>query len=63
MRRHNDPIRGEDAVSAEFTEVWEELRRVKQMIGPSVLPEGFTWTQSGDTLIVISPSGAQTPIT
>ena len=62
MRRRDIPIGG-NPVQVEIEELWEELRRTKQALGASVLPEGFTWSQDGDTLVVVSPSGTRTPIT
>jgi hypothetical protein len=63
VRRHDTPINGADAISREFNELWEELRRLKSSVSPSMLPEGFTWDQDGNDLVVVGPTGTRTPIT
>jgi hypothetical protein len=50
------------ALTDEINNIWDELRRMKSSMSQSLLPEGFTWDDDGDGLVIISPSGTRTTI-
>lgn len=41
----------------ELTDIWDAIWRIRMNIGPSVLPEGFTWSEDGDELVAIDSDG------
>ena len=61
--RRKDMASNPNAISEEFQAVWDDIRKIKQTINTSILPEGFVWDSDGDALVIISPSGSRTTIT
>lgn len=46
-----------DALTDELREIWDAIRKLKQNVNRSILPEDFTWAETIDDELVVLGSG------
>lgn len=50
-----------DALTDELREIWDAIRKLKQSVNRSILPEDFTWAETiDDELVVLGSDGTVT---
>lgn len=47
-----------EALNDELREIWDSIRKLKQSVNRSILPEDFTWAETDDAnLVVLGSNG------